>query len=97
MNRAVGDCQNTQRPKWDGPLRAERWSCEGRGELPQGQPVITERRTLLLGKFAGEFIRRAEGRSNDQDFFRGPPHIEPIPSVRDAVVAGSGRDGGKAH
>jgi hypothetical protein len=68
MNRAVCDCQNTQRSKWNGPLRAERWSCEGRGELPQGQPVITERRTLLLGKVAREFIRRAERRSNDQDF-----------------------------
>ena len=88
MNRAVGDCQNTQRPKWDGPLRAERWSCEGRGELPQRQPVITERPPFLLSKTAGQFIRRAEGRSNDQDFFRGLARMEPIPSVRDALAAG---------
>ena len=81
MNRAIGDRQNTQRRKWDSPLRAERWSCEGRGELPQGQPVITERRLLPLGKAAGQFIRRAEGRSNDQDFFRGPPRMEPFPQL----------------
>jgi hypothetical protein len=97
VNRAVRDCQNTQRPKWDGPLRAERWSCEGRGELPQRQPVIPERRTLLLGKAAGQLIRRAERRSDDQDFFRTLPRMEPFPCSLDAVATGGGCDDGRAH
>jgi hypothetical protein len=59
--------------------------------------VITERRTLLLGKAAGEFIRRAERRFDDQDFFRRLPGMEPVPSVCDAVGAGGGRNYGKAH
>ena len=58
--------------------------------------VVREKYVADLGK-AGEFIRRAEGRSNDQDFFRGLARMEPIPSVRDALAAGGGCDGGKGH
>jgi hypothetical protein len=70
---------------------------EGRGELPQGQPVITKRRTLVLGAVAGEFIGRAKRRSYNQYFFRRPLGIEPLSTASDALMTGSGCNGGKAH
>ena len=42
MNRAVCDGLNTERPKGDGPLRGQHRSCQRRGQLSKGQPVITK-------------------------------------------------------
>ncbi len=55
------------------------------------------RGALLLGKAAGEFVRRAEARADYQDFFGGRTRPEPIPSERDAVMTGGRCDDGKAH
>ena len=52
---------------------------------------------LCLSDAAGDFIRRAKSRSNDQDFFRGPTLFEPISAKRNAVMTGGRCDDGNAH
>jgi hypothetical protein len=69
------------------------------GSIAAHAHAFLDHATPLVGSTIASayFIRRAESRTNYQDFFGGGAHPEPIPSERDAVMTGGRCDNGKAH
>ena len=59
--------------------------------------MVTKRGALLLNRPAGEFIRRAKGSADNQNFFCRCTMPEPISAAYDAMVTSCGCDDGNAH